>query len=151
MDGPLYAEWALLRQRMGVPWLSRLARNWLMEQEITTLLATAAPRLFWGRAPQTAPARPYVVLSRISGAREYHMQGPDGLVSSRIQIDVYADTYIAAHNTGIAIAGALSGYRGGTIQGVFVDNQRDLTGIEGGDPNELFRLSIDVIVHHTSA
>jgi len=32
---------------------------------------------------------------------------------------------------------------------VFVDSQRDLTGIEGGDPNELFRLSIDVIVHHT--
>ena len=121
-----------------------------MEQEITTLLASVAPRRFWGRAPQTAPVRPYVVLTRISGVREYHTQGPDGVVSSRVQIDVYADTYIAAHNTGNAIVGMLSGYRGGSIQGVFVDNQRDLTGIEGGDPNELFRQSIDVIVQHTA-
>ena len=121
-----------------------------MEQEVTNLILPIAPRLFWGRAPQTAPARPYVVLSRISGVPGYHMQGSDGLVSSRIQIDVYADTYIAAHNTGNAIVGVLSGYRGGTIQGVFIDNQRDLTGIEGGDPNELFRQSIDVIVNHAA-
>ncbi len=121
-----------------------------MEQELTTLLATAAPRRYWSRAPQTPPHRPYVVLSRISGVRGYHNQGDDGLAASRVQIDVYADTYIAAHNTGNAIIGVLSGYRGGSIQGVFIDNQRDLSGIEGGDPNELFRLSIDVIVHHAA-
>lgn len=119
-----------------------------MEQELTNLLATVAPLRFWGRAPQTAPARPYIVLFRVSGVRGYHNQGADGLVASRVQIDVYGDTYISAHNTGSAIISTLSGYRGGTIQSVFIDSQRDLTGIEGGDPNELFRLSIDVIVHH---
>lgn len=120
-----------------------------MEQELTTLLATAAPRRYWSRAPQTPPQRPYVVFSRVSGVRGYHNQGDDGLAASRVQIDVYADTYTSVHSTAASIISVLSGYRGGSIQAVFVDSQRDLTGIEGGDPNELFRLSIDVIVHHT--
>lgn len=120
-----------------------------MEQEITALLATAAPRRFWSRAPQAAPARPYVVLSRVSGVRRYHNQGADGLVASRVQIDCYGETYFSAHNTGAAIISTLSGFRGATIQAVFIDSQRDLTGIDGSDPNELFRMSIDVIVHHS--
>lgn len=121
-----------------------------MEQELTALLSSVVQRRYWGRAPQTpAPDRPYVVLSRVSGVRRYHTQGADGLVASRIQIDVYGDTYIAAHNTGNAVIGVLSGYRGGTIQAVFIDSQRDMAGIDGSDPNELFRMSIDVIVHHS--
>lgn len=119
-----------------------------MEQTLTNLLASVAPRRFWGRAPQAAPTRPYVVLSRVSGVRDYHSQGESGYVASRVQIDVYADTYSAANATANGIITTLSGYRGGTIQAVFVDSERDLTGIEGGDPNELFRLSVDVIVHH---
>lgn len=119
-----------------------------MEQEITNLLATAAPRRFWGRAPQAAPQRPYVVLTRISGVPGYHMQGSDGLLASRVQIDVYADTYVSAQSTGAAIISVLSGYRGGTIQGVFLAGRRDMAGIDGSDPSELFRLSIDVIVRH---
>lgn len=122
-----------------------------MEPQLTALLAPVAPRLYWGRAPQDAPARPYVVLSRVSGIREYHMRGPDGLITSRVQIDVYADTYVSAHGTGNAIIDALSGHHGGIFQAIFIDSQRDLTGIDGSDPSELFRLSIDVMVHHTSA
>lgn len=121
-----------------------------MEAELSALLATAAPRRFWGRAPQAAPQRPYVVLSRVSGVRGYHNQGDDGLVASRVQIDVYGDTYSAVNATANGIVTTLSGYRGGTIQAVFIDSERDLTGIEGGDPNELFRVSIDLIVHHTA-
>src|SRR5690606_579969 len=92
----------------------------LMEAELSALLATAAPRRFWGRAPQAAPQRPYVVLSRVSGVRGYHNQGDDGLVASRVQIDCFADTYIAALNTGNAVISTLTGYRGGTIQAVFI-------------------------------
>lgn len=120
-----------------------------MEQEITALLASAAPRRYWGRAPQTAPDRPYVVLSRVSGVRDYHSQSASGYVASRVQIDIYADTYAATNTTANSIITALSGYRGGTIQGVFIDSERDLTGLDGSDPNELFRTSIDVIVHHS--
>lgn len=120
-----------------------------MEQEITALLASVAPRRFWGRAPQQAPATPYVVLSKVSGVHGYHNQGADGLVASRIQIDIYGDTYSAVNATANGIITTLSGYRGGTIQAVFIDSERDLTGLESGDPNELFRTSIDVIVHHS--
>lgn len=120
-----------------------------MEQELTALVGAIAPRLFWSRATQTpAPARPYIVLSRISGVRRYHNQGADVLVASRVQIDVYGDTYVSAQDTGNAVIAVLSGYRGGSIQAVFIDSQRDLTGIDGVDPDELFRMSIDVIVHH---
>lgn len=122
-----------------------------MEEALTSLLADNAPRRYWSRAPQSPePQRPYVVLTRISAVRDYHLQGASGYVVSRIQIDIYADTYTSADTTAQAIIRTLSGYRGGSILGLFVDNQRDLSGIEAGDPNELFRQSIDVIVHHTS-
>lgn len=88
------------------------------------------------------------MLSRISGARDYHAQGPSGYVVSRVQIDVYADTYVAAHGTAQSIVAAVSGYRGGGINAVFIDSQHDLSGLEAGDPHELYRVSIDVIVHH---
>lgn len=120
-----------------------------MEEQLTGLFATAVPRRFWGRAPQSPPpARPYAVLSRISGARDYHAQGPSGYVISRVQIDVYAESYVAAHGTAQSIVAAVSGYSGDGIHAVFIDGQRDLSGLEAGDPNELYRVSIDVIVHH---
>lgn len=121
-----------------------------MEQELTALLAAASPQRYWGRAPQTpTPSRPYIVLSRISGVRNYHTQGASGFVSSRVQIDIYGDTYVSVHDTAKAVVAAISGYRGGTIQGVFIDSQRDMTWLEQGDPNELHRLSLDAIVHHS--
>lgn len=125
-----------------------------MEQEITALIAAAVPRHYWSRAPQEpAPLRPYVRLARVSGSRNYHMRGPSGYVVSRVQIDAFADTYQSMRTTARAVISALSGYRGGTIQAVFVDGERNLTGLDGigsqTDPNELFRTSIDVIVHHS--
>ena len=126
-----------------------------MEQELTALLASASARRYWGRAPETPPKRPYLRLTRIGGDRDYHNQGSSGLVASRVQIDVLADTYTSASTTAAAVVSALSGYRGGTIQVVFVDSERDLSGIDGiggeVDPNQLYRRTIDVMVHHTSA
>lgn len=120
-----------------------------MEQELTNLLASVAPRLYWSRAPQKVTERPYVVLSRISGIRDYHTQGPSGHVESRVQVDIYGDSYAAVNAMSHSIVTTLSGHRGGPIQGIFVDSERDLTGLESSDPNELFRTSIDVIVHHS--
>lgn len=120
-----------------------------MESALRTLLLPVAPRCYWGRAPQQpAPARPYVVLHRISGVRGYHMQGDDGLVQSRVQIDVYGDNYGSCRGQVDAIIGVLSGYRGGIFRGIFIDSERSLP-LEAGDPAELFRLSVDVMVHHT--
>lgn len=123
-----------------------------MEEALTALLASVAGgRRYWVRKPQTDPARPYIVMQRIGGLPDYHMQGPSGYVASRVQIDVYADTFTSAHSTADQVVGLLSGYRDGDIRGVFVDGLRDLPASDAGEVSHLFRVSIDVIVHHTSA
>lgn len=120
-----------------------------MEIEFRSLILPVAPRCYWARVPQApVPARPYVVLHRISGVRGYTFQGDDGLVQSRVQIDVYGDNYGACRAQSDAIIGILSGYRGGIFRGIFIDSERSLP-LEAGDPAELWRLSIDVMVHHT--
>lgn len=120
-----------------------------MEQALRTLLLPAAPRCYWSRAPQSpAPARPYVVLHRISGVRGYTFQGDDGLVESRVQIDVFADTYASVRSTADAITETISGHRDTNFRGIFIDTERSLPGLDGPDPNELFRISIDAIVWH---
>ncbi|NVP55965.1 DUF3168 domain-containing protein [Mycoplana rhizolycopersici] len=119
-----------------------------MEEEITALLAgVAGGRRHWFQAPQDAP-RPYVVMQRITGRANYHMKGPSGYVLSRVQIDCYADTRTEAKVTARAVTAALSGYRGGTIQGMFLDGQRDLPAADAGDVSSLFRTSIDFTIHH---
>lgn len=120
-----------------------------MEEIVTGLLASiAGGRRHWVRAPQSA-ARPHLVLNRISGIRDYHSQGASGYVASRIQIDAYADTYTAAKATARQVVTALSGYRSGTIQGVFLDMERDLPAEDAGAVNHLFRVSLDFTIHHS--
>jgi hypothetical protein len=119
-----------------------------MEEEITALLASVAGgRRYWVRAPQDA-ARPFVVLNRITGIIDYQMNGPSGYVSSRIQADCYADTYSATKATARAVKTVLSGYNGGTIQGAFIDNERDLPASDAGEVTNLFRTELDILVHH---
>lgn len=119
-----------------------------MEEAITALLASVAGgRRYWGRAPQTV-SRPFLVLSRIDGVPNYVMQWASGYVASRVQIDAYADTYTAAKAAARAAIAVLSGYRGGDILGIFVDSQRDLPAADAGEVNHLFRVSIDIMIHH---
>jgi hypothetical protein len=120
-----------------------------MEEAITALLAgVASGRRFWVRAPQSA-ARPFLVLNRVSGVRDYTYQGPSGFVQSRVQVDVYADTYPAAKATARAVRDALSGHSGGSIQGIFYDNERDLPAADAGEATHLFRTSLDFTISHT--
>lgn len=119
-----------------------------MEEALTALLASVAGgNRFWVRAPQTT-ALPYLVLNRVDGVRNYHMLGPSGYVSSRVQIDCYAKTYTATKTVARAVITLLSGYSGGDFQGVFIEGERDLPAADAGDVTNLFRTSIDIIVHH---
>lgn len=125
-----------------------------MEAALTALLApVAGGRNYWGRKPQSAPgtplvepARPYVVLQRISMVRGYHFQGDDGVPEYRVQIDVYADHWTTAHATGEQIVSLLSGYRDPPFQGIFIDGQRDLPAAAPGETSTLFRTSIDTLI-----
>lgn len=119
-----------------------------MEEALTALLASVAGgRRYWTRAPQTA-ARPFVVMNRVDGIRDYHMQGPSGYVASRVQLDAYGDTYTATKAVARSIVSTLSGHSGGDIQAIFIEGERDLPAADAGDVTNLFRTSIDIIVHH---
>ncbi len=120
-----------------------------MEEALTALLAPiAGGRRFWVRGPASAP-RPFVVLNRIDGVPLYQYSGANGYVASRVQIDVYADTYTATKTVARAVNALLSGYSGGAIQAIFVENEgRDLPAADAGDVTNLFRTSIDIVVHH---
>ncbi len=121
-----------------------------MEKALTALLASVAGgRRYWVRKPQREPARPYVVMQRISGVHDYHLQGPSGYVASRVQIDCYGDTYDSAASTAGAVRGVLSGHRGGVFQGIFLDGERDLPAADAGEVTNLFRVSLDFMIHHS--
>jgi hypothetical protein len=120
----------------------------MMEEALTALLAPiAGGQRYWVRAPQ-GKVPPYAVLNRIDGQPNYHMTGPSGFVSSRVQIDCYAATYASATATARAVKTILSGYKGGAIQGVFIESERNLPAADAGEVATLFRTSIDITVLH---
>ncbi|CCE96154.1 hypothetical protein SFHH103_01657 [Sinorhizobium fredii HH103] len=130
-----------------------------METALTALLAgdarvklLAGNKVHWVRAPQRT-ATPYAVLQVISSRDDYHMQGPSGLTDARVQIDAYAESYLAAKRLSDAILGVLSGYRGTVsgirLQGGFVENRRDFPASASGDVTPLFRRSADIIIWHS--
>lgn len=128
-----------------------------MEESLVALLLNAAgvtalvpaAHIEWGRSSQ-GTAVPYIVLQRISGLPDYHMQGASGYVASRVQVDVYSDKYTATKKAARAVIAALSGYRGGIFQGIFIDSERDLPAVGAGEVTNLFRTSIDIMIHHKS-
>lgn len=122
-----------------------------MKRHILERLASVVSTRFLDAAPQTPPpSRPYLVLRGVSGKFDYHMQGASGYRVTRLQIEIYADTPAAAETALNMVAAALSGYRSGSIKGVFLDSHPD-PDRDGGDPNELSRRAIDAIVHHVAA
>lgn len=127
-----------------------------MEDALFALLASVAGgRRYWGRAPQTLKSKdgPYIVMSRVDGIRDYTLAGPSNYVSSRVQFDVYALTHEGMRNAASDLVTTISGWSeqstSTTIQGIFIDGQRDLPAADAGEVNHLFRTSIDAIVHHT--
>lgn len=123
----------------------------MIEERITTALASVANgRRYWVRAPQDAP-RPYVVLHRVDGIPNYHFCGR-GTVASRIQANCTADTYTGAKQLARAVIAALDMYSDpdNGIQAIFIDSEgRDLPTEDSGSVNYLFAVAVDFIVHHT--
>lgn len=112
---------------------------------LTTLVGT---RIDWGARPQGATS-PAVVLHRIGGERGQTLSGPDGLVQSRVQVDCWGQTYKAAKDVSRQVVAGLNGYRGGTIQRVFIDTERDDQFLDPPDP--LYRTRLDLTVWHSQA
>jgi hypothetical protein len=120
-----------------------------METVLTSLLASVAGgRRYWVRKPQSDPGRPYVVMQRATRLPNYHMKGASGYVFSRVQIDVYGDTFASTKAAADALKAVLSGYSSGIIQGAFLDGERDLPAADAGEVSTLFRISLDFTIHH---
>lgn len=125
-----------------------------LEEDLRSLIL-AGPgipaRVYWVQRPQAGDL-PAIVLQRITGLPDYHMQGPSGLVESRVQADVWALGYGDAKFLARALIDHVSGFRGtqGTtnFQAIMIDGERDL--FEGGsnDADRYFRVSIDLMIQH---
>ncbi len=119
----------------------------LADAGITALVST---RIQWVFGPQ-ASTSPYIVMSRVSGVRDYSYQGPTTFIESRVQIDCWGLTYASTKEVARACETKLSGYRGiqGTtdFKGMFLENERD--GFEDDQtPTRHFRVSLDFMILH---
>ncbi len=124
-----------------------------MEEALTSLLSgVAGGRRYWVRAPQSLSTRPYIVMHRVSGNRDMHLTGPSRYVQSRVQVDIYDDSYGGAKAVARAVVSAVSGFVGTIggvqIQRINVDSERDLPADDAGEITQLYRTSIDLLIHH---
>lgn len=123
----------------------------LLETDRLALLV--GTRIHWGHSPQ-GTAYPRIVLYRISGLRDMTMQGPSGLVSSRVQVDCLGISYGNAKTIARAVEARLSGYSGTSLnielQGCFLVGERD-DFEDTNTPDKLFRTSLDFILWHKEA
>ena len=131
-----------------------------MEEALRTFLLASAgltalvgQRVHWVRSPQGS-ASPRVVLYGISGVRDMRMDGPTGLVASRVQVDCLGASYGSAKAVARAVEARLSGYSGTAsgivFQGCFLIGERD--DFEDTEtPDKLFRTSLDFNIWHKGA
>ncbi|MGL5934598.1 MAG: tail completion protein gp17 [Cetobacterium sp.] len=130
-----------------------------MEEEVIALLlnnpgvaSRFGDRITYVRTARDGFARPYAVILRVDGVRDYTINAPSGYVASRVQIDVYGDDYTSAKTAARSVIGAINGHKGSDadpfIQGIFIDAERDFGTDDAGEVNPLSRVSIDFIVHH---
>ena len=96
-------------------------------------------------------ALPSVTLSRISGGPLYADDGEVGLLSARMQIDAWGETYSSAKTLARAVTERLSAVRD-VVQGarnfmyVTLEDERDLSETGANRAEYLHRVSLDFIV-----
>jgi hypothetical protein len=119
------------------------------------LRSVVGSRINWQERPQ-ASRLPALVLHRTGGDHDYSMDGPTGLVWSRVQMDGWARTYTEALTVARAALHAahrLKGvYQNTRFQGIFVDGQRDLkTDLNNVDLSERLKaVSVDLRIWHST-
>ena len=126
-----------------------------MEESFRALLLASSSitaittRIEWGAVAQGA-AYPLIVLNTVSGSGGHTLDGPDGLLQGRVQVDCYATTMGGAVNLGRAVLGTVDGHADDEFQGIFHENTR--TGRDGGtdDPVRPYRISMDFTVVYSA-
>jgi len=117
-----------------------------MEEALRGLLRHIAP-VHWGMAPQGS-IRPFVVLRVVSVQRGHSSDGVMGPRETRVQADVYAETYGATKAIARRMIAETDGRRTAEFRAVFVVSEQDLPGADAEGNQTQFRTSIDFIIHH---
>jgi hypothetical protein len=128
-------------------------RTYLLTQStVTTLTST---RIQFGYLGQKATL-PAIVLNMVSGNRDPHFTGSNGLVEQRVSVNCYAATPNAATALAEAVRLVTDRYTGAwgseTVQGAFCEVFRsgfEPIGDGGQDHRQI--VGFDVMVHHTEA
>jgi len=119
-----------------------------------TLTGLVGTRIYPGVRPQGS-ALPAVVFLMISSLPDYHLGGPSGLESERVQIDCYGATYAAAMEVAAAVKAKLSGFSGDqgstSFRAIFVEGERDEFDGSTDNVTNIHRVSLDFMVHHRRA
>lgn len=114
--------------------------------------ALVGAKSYWEQAPQ-GTARPYVTLFDVTALRPQTLKGWD-LEAGRVQIDVWTDAYTLKNTIMDAVLAAL--VPGGTSNGHVFQRAdvalgpRDIAGERDGT-TPVFRKTVDLIIHHTTA
>lgn len=130
-----------------------------METVLAKLLLAHAPlaalvgtNVDWDEAPQGL-SPPLIVMFLVTATPGYTHQGPDGLVSSRVQFDCRGTTAEQRRQIAEALDARLSGYRG-TFEGVrfggaFKQGHRTRSYKDG--PSRWFTASVDYLIWSAAA
>lgn len=100
----------------------------------------------FGAVPQGA-SYPQIVLTVVDLVSNNTMQGPDGLLQGRVQVDCYANSYGQATLLSRSVRDTLDGYRQTPFQGVFWAGTRDLRESGSNEADHPFRVSLDFMVN----
>ena len=115
-----------------------------MEEHLYSLLSGAVSfPVAWGTLG-SGTSTPRASIYRTSGVRDMKLDGL-GLMETRVQIDCYGQTYAEAIGASRDVRAAVEGYRGGPIQGAFLEAVRD--GFED-DAELLHRVSLTFSITH---
>jgi len=127
----------------------------IIRNRLTT--ATGADAYFDGRVypvmlPQNAklPAATYQV---VTAPREHAMGADPGSVHARVQVDVYAESYLGTASGRKRATDALSRFAGTasgvTVHDIYIDNERDafIDQLEDGR-RKVWRRPLDFLVHY---
>lgn len=118
------------------------------------IAALVSDRVGWGMRLQGG-ALPAVTLTLISRLPDVAHSGATGLTADRVQADCYAAVREQAYDLAALVEARLSGWRGAVgateFQGAFVQGVRDFPEEDATAPDRVWRVSIDVMIHHRSA
>lgn len=127
-----------------------------MQAAFRTLLTGDAPfaalvstRIYWNALPQ-AVTRPAVVMFLVTGAEGLAHDGPDGLASYIVQVDVQALTVTSMWAIRDAIVAKLHGYKDSTFRLIRHDSERQSAEELAGAGSLIHRASLDFTVWATA-